>query len=145
MTDEWIAIDGPILILHDTTTLDFSTHHALQGKGPVGDGDGTGFLQHNSLAFRPDGGRLLGLVHQQFTVRQPAPDRESAAARKSRQGRESLLWSEGITAPRRDGLREGRSGSMSATAAPTITRPWPPRGVSTTSSCSASARTARCS
>ena len=81
-----------VLIHHDTTTLDFSSHHALQGAGPIGDGDGTGFLQHNSLAFSPDGKRLLGLIFQQVFVRQPAPAGESAAARKSRQDRESLVW-----------------------------------------------------
>jgi hypothetical protein len=87
-----------VLIHHDTTTLDFSSHPALQGAGPVGDGNGQGFLQHNSLAFSPDGERLLGLIHQQFFVRQPAPPGESPAARKKREGRESLLWTQGITA-----------------------------------------------
>ena len=29
-----------VLILHDTTTLDFTSHHALQGTGPVGDDNG---------------------------------------------------------------------------------------------------------
>src|SRR4051812_34114523 len=87
-----------VLIHHDTTTLDFSSHHALDGAGPIGDGNGQGFLQHNSLAFSPDGKRLLGLIYQQFFVRQAAPPNESPAARKKRQGRESLLWSRGITA-----------------------------------------------
>lgn len=87
-----------VLIHHDTTTLDFSSHHALQGAGPIGDGDGRGFLQHNSLAFSPDGKRLLGLIFQQVFVRQPAPANESAAARKSREGRESAVWVQNITA-----------------------------------------------
>jgi hypothetical protein len=86
-----------VLIVHDTTTLDFSSHPALQGAGPVGDHRGRGFLQHNSLAFSPDGARLLGLAFQQFKVRQPAPDHESSAARKKRD-RESQLWLEGIRA-----------------------------------------------
>jgi Transposase DNA-binding/Transposase Tn5 dimerisation domain len=88
-----------VLVHHDTTTLDFTSHPALQGAGSIGDGNGTGFLQHNSLAFGPDGRRLLGLVHQQFIARQPAPANESPAARKSRPGRESQLWLNGITAP----------------------------------------------
>lgn len=87
-----------VLVHHDTTTLDFTSHPALQGAGPIGDGNGTGFLQHNSLAFGPDGRRLLGLVHQQFTARRPAPANESPAARKSRPDRESQLWLNGITA-----------------------------------------------
>src|SRR2546421_272700 len=44
-----------VLVFHDTTTLDFTDHKALEGKGPIGDGGGTGFLQHNSLAFSADG------------------------------------------------------------------------------------------
>jgi len=86
------------LIHHDTTTLDFTTHGALEGAGPIGDGKGRGFLQHNSLAFAPDGSRLLGLAHQQVFAREPAPPGESAAARKRREGRESRVWVENITA-----------------------------------------------
>jgi hypothetical protein len=89
---------GLILIHHDTSTLDFSSHRALEGAGPIGDGDGRGFLQHNSLAFSPDGKCLLGLIYQQVFVRQPAPAGESAAARKGREDRESLVWVENITA-----------------------------------------------
>ena len=87
-----------VLVLHDTTTLDFSSHAALEGAGPIGDGGGAGFLQHNSLAFSADGPRLLGLIHQQLFVRRPAPAGESAAARKRRAGRESLLWVQNIAA-----------------------------------------------
>jgi Transposase DNA-binding/Transposase Tn5 dimerisation domain len=87
-----------VLIAHDTTTLDFTTHEALTGQGPIGNGEGTGFLQHNSLAFTPDGQQLLGLSYQQLYVRQPAPAKETRRARKKRD-RESLLWLEGIRAP----------------------------------------------
>src|SRR5215213_10253736 len=38
-----------VLVFHDTTTLDFTGHQALEGAGPIGDGGGKGFLQHNSL------------------------------------------------------------------------------------------------
>src|SRR5438270_6662249 len=89
------------LILHDTTELDFTSHHALQGAGPVGDGDGRGFLQHNSLAILPRPRQVLGLAHQPLVRRQPAPPGaadESAFHRKRRQ-RESALWGRGIVAP----------------------------------------------
>jgi Transposase DNA-binding/Transposase Tn5 dimerisation domain len=97
LTRAALARLGVALVLHDTTTLDFTSHAALEGAGPIGDGDGRGFLQHNSLAFSPDG-RLLGLIHQRLFVRQPAPPNESPAARKSREGRESAVWVENITA-----------------------------------------------
>src|SRR3954469_11075518 len=44
-------VPDPVLILHDTTELNFASHAALTGTGPVGDGVGRGFLQHNSLAI----------------------------------------------------------------------------------------------
>jgi len=84
-----------VLILHDTTELDFTGHLALTGIGPIGDGKGRGFLQHNSLAVVPTPRQVLGLVYQQVEVRQEAPERETASARRDRE-RESKLWVRGI-------------------------------------------------
>jgi hypothetical protein len=86
-----------VLIPHDTTELDFTSHAALRGVGPIGNNRGTGFLQHNSLAVVPSPRQLLGLAHQQLYVRQPAPPRETTRARKQRD-RESQLWVKGIKA-----------------------------------------------
>ena len=86
-----------VLILHDTTELDFTAHPALQDAGPIGDGRGRGFLQHNSLAVLPQPRQVLGLAYQQLRVRQKAPAREHTQKRKRRR-RESELWLEGITA-----------------------------------------------
>jgi len=82
------------LIVHDTTQLDFTSHRALSGTGPLGTGGGRGFLQHNSLAIRPDG-QLLGLACQQVVLRQPRPAKETPAQRRRRR-RESQLWPDGI-------------------------------------------------
>jgi hypothetical protein len=86
-----------VLIVHDTSELDFTDHPALQGAGPIGDGGGRGFLQHNSLAVLPKPRQVLGLAYQQLRVRQEAPPGEHTQKRKRRQ-RESELWLEGITA-----------------------------------------------
>src|SRR5437762_122867 len=86
-----------VLLLHDTSELDFTDHPALQGAGPIGDGHGRGFLQHNSLAVLPRPRQVLGLAYQQLRVRQEAPASEHAQKRKRRQ-RESEMWLEGITA-----------------------------------------------
>jgi hypothetical protein len=100
-TPHWLATRAAmareplVLNVHDTTELDFTSHKALTGQGPIGDGNGTGFLQHNTLAFSPDGSRLLGLAFQQLYVRKEAPAKETGRARKKRD-RESLLWLEGI-------------------------------------------------
>jgi hypothetical protein len=86
-----------VLILHDTSQLDFTSHHALQGTGPIGEGHARGFLQHNSLAVVPQPRQVLGLAYQQLRVRQAAPEGETSAQRKLRE-RESDLWLEGIGA-----------------------------------------------
>src|SRR5207302_6457495 len=39
-----MAQEPLVLIVHDTTELDFTGHPALQGAGPIGDGNGSGFL-----------------------------------------------------------------------------------------------------
>jgi hypothetical protein len=86
-----------VLILHDTSELDFTEHQALEGSGPIGDGNGRGFLQHNSLAVLPEPKQVLGLAYQQWYVRKEAPKDEHTARRKQRK-RESELWLRGIEA-----------------------------------------------
>ena len=88
-------VGDPVLILHDTTELNFTTHGALTGTGPVGDGVGRGFLQHNSLAIVADTQQVLGLAHQRVTTRAPAPEGETRTQRLHRD-RESQLWEHGI-------------------------------------------------
>jgi hypothetical protein len=63
----------PLLILHDTTELDFTSHQVLRGTGPIGDGGGRGFLQHNSLAIPAETGEILGLAFRQILTRKPCP------------------------------------------------------------------------
>ena len=86
-----------VLILHDTTELDVTSHPALDGVGPIGNGSGRGFLQHNSLAVVPEPRQVLGLAYQQLELRRAAPDRETASQRRDRD-RESELWVRGIEA-----------------------------------------------
>ena len=52
---------GPVLFVHDDTTLDLTTHEAMEGRGTIGDGNGMGFLVHDCLAVRPDR-TILGLA-----------------------------------------------------------------------------------
>ena len=89
-----------VLIVHDTSEMDFTQHTALRGAGPIGDGHGRGFLQHNSLAILPQPKQVLGLAYQQWYIRQEAPAHEHTSQRKRRQ-RESQLWLHGIAAPGR--------------------------------------------
>jgi Transposase DNA-binding/Transposase Tn5 dimerisation domain len=96
-TREAMGQHAVVLIVHDTTELDFSKHRKLTGTGQIGNENGKGFLQHNSLAVVPGSRQVLGLAYQQLIVRQPAPEGESAYQRK-RRARESDLWLEGIRA-----------------------------------------------
>ena len=86
---------GPVLVLHDTTELNFTSHEALTGTGPVGDGLGRGFLQHNSLAILADTEQVLGLADQQLIRPTPAPEGETRTERLHRD-RQSQLWERGI-------------------------------------------------
>jgi hypothetical protein len=86
-----------VLILHDTSEMDYTDHPALQGIGPIGDGKGRGFLQHNSLAVVPEPKQVLGLAYQQLHIRKKAPKNEHTSKRKRRK-RESQLWLRGIEA-----------------------------------------------
>jgi hypothetical protein len=98
-TRERMDRDGVVLIVHDSTQLDFSTHAAVaDALGPVGDNGGRGFIQHNSLAVDPERGELLGLIHQQTFIREPAPAKETRADRQRRPDRESAVWGGGIKA-----------------------------------------------
>jgi len=96
-TRQAMAAQKLVLIVHDTTDLDFTSHHALKGAGPIGNNQGTGFLQHNSLAIVPEKRQVLGLAYQQLRVRQPAPQKETSYQMRHRQ-RETELWWDGIGA-----------------------------------------------
>jgi Transposase DNA-binding/Transposase Tn5 dimerisation domain len=86
-----------VLILHDTTELDYSHRRHLTGVGQVGNEGGKGLLQHNSLAVVPQPRQVLGLSYQQLRVRQPAPPGEEPHQRK-RRPREADLWYQGFRA-----------------------------------------------
>jgi len=67
---------GVVLILHDTTVLDYSGLD-IPELGQVGNGHGRGYYCHNSLAVTAER-RVLGLAHQILHRRRhvPAGDRE---------------------------------------------------------------------
>lgn len=59
-----------VLMVEDTTELDYTHHPHTQGLGPIGDGRGRGLLLHSTLAVRPDTREVLGLAHVQVVLRQ---------------------------------------------------------------------------
>ena len=64
-----------VLLVEDTTELDFTAHASKTGLGPIGDGRGRGLLLHSTLALVPANRALLGLAHAQVVLRQPKAER----------------------------------------------------------------------
>jgi hypothetical protein len=97
--DRMARAEHPVLVLHDTTELDFSGR-AVPGLGPIGNGGGRGWECHNTLAVDPRTGAVLGLANQ-ILHRRTAPGvtaAEGVAGKRARVDRESRLWWEGVDA-----------------------------------------------
>jgi len=60
-----------VLMVEDTTELDYTAHPHTTGLGPIGDGRGRGFLLHSTLAIVPDSRSVLSLAHAQVVLREP--------------------------------------------------------------------------
>jgi len=88
---------GVVLLLHDTTELDFSGQATL-ALGRIGNGGGAGYECHNSLAADPGTGELLGRAHQVLHRRARVPRGEGRAAKRARADRESRVWTEAVRA-----------------------------------------------
>jgi hypothetical protein len=89
---------GPVLVLHDTTELDYSGLHSIAELGSIGGNLGRGYLCHNSLAFDPKDRRVLGLAHQILHERKLVGRQEGVKKKRERQSRESRLWPRAVTA-----------------------------------------------
>lgn len=81
-----------VLILKDITELDFSTHKSLKKIGQIGNGNGSGYLCHNSLAIDACTKEVLGLADQRLFIRPRVPKNETTAQRRRRLHRQSRLW-----------------------------------------------------
>ena len=77
-----------VLWIEDTTELDYTTHVQTTGLGPIGNGQGRGFLLHSTLAVLPDDQTVLGLAHAQVVVRPP----QETPAPHRRHTAESRVW-----------------------------------------------------
>ena len=86
------AAEPIVLIAQDTTSLNFTSHTATTGLGPIGSGTEQGFLLHSALALTPDG-VPLGLVAPMAWARDPET-RGRSARRKlwSIEEKESYRW-----------------------------------------------------
>ena len=90
------AHDGPVLLLHDATELDYTTLESLTDHfGQIGKGTHRGYICHNVLAVNANSGEVLGLVDQMLHCRDEVPDDETLPELRERDTRESLLWVKG--------------------------------------------------
>ena len=86
------------LIVHDDTQIDYGYRPAISGLGPIGNGSHRGFLVHTVLAEEPTASaeRVLGVLHQEAWVRQPAARQADSSKQTSRQRAqrpcESEVW-----------------------------------------------------
>lgn len=88
-------LDKPVLVLHDSTELDYTGHNSLNTLGQIGSGTRRGYIAHNSLAVEPENREVLGLTNQVLHRRAKVRKAETHAQRRKRKTRESLLWLEG--------------------------------------------------
>jgi hypothetical protein len=93
-----LACSGVVLLIHDTTQLDYTGKHSLQGIGQIAKGFHRGYLCHNTLALKADSGEVMGLANQILHVREKVPKKEPRATRRRRVNRESRLWKQGSEA-----------------------------------------------
>ena len=91
------ACPGVVLVVHDTTVLDYSGKKSL-GLAALGNGHGSGYLCHNSLAVDPQQREVLGLVSQILHQRVAVARKEGVKQKRQRLTRESRLWSRAVQA-----------------------------------------------
>lgn len=87
-----------VLMLHDTTELDYSGLLSITNLGSIGNGGRRGYLCHNSLAFDPQRHEVLGIANQILHRRRLVGPKEKLKAKRERADRESRLWVDGLEA-----------------------------------------------
>src|SRR5436305_1130423 len=86
-----------VLLIQDTTEVDYQHHPTTTGLGPIGNGTHHGFLLQTVLAVEPAGGQVLGIAHQEPFLRKTAPKGETKREREQRE-RESQVWERSVQA-----------------------------------------------
>lgn len=86
---------GDVLILHDSTELDYTSHKSLSKLGQIGTGHGRGYIAHHSLAVAAAHREVIGLVSQVLHVRENVAAGETPSEMRQRASRESRLWLHG--------------------------------------------------
>ena len=89
------ALPGVLLAVQDTTTLNFTSHEALEGRGPIGRGDKTqGFHAHSTLLLGEEA-LVHGLLECEVYARDATAQRGRKPGERNRQSatqKESQRW-----------------------------------------------------
>ncbi len=85
-----------ILLIQDTTDLNYSHHPKTTGLGPLKNKQQHGMLLQTVLAVDVQHSQVLGIMHQEPFLRKLAPQRETRAERLKRE-RESQVWERSVT------------------------------------------------
>ena len=89
------AASGRMLVLCDTTEIDFGKRREVAGVGPTGNGSGQGFLLHNAMMVNADSRAICGIGGQTIHYRpkkRHSRTKENSSQRLKRNDRESLVW-----------------------------------------------------
>lgn len=90
--------DGVVLMVQDTTSLDYTAHPSVRGLGPMTPPSRRGFFPHTTLAVGDDG-VPFGLLDQRSWVRDDDPARVRKPRRKrDLHEKESKRWVEALAA-----------------------------------------------
>ena len=87
-----------ILLIQDTTEIDYQHHPKTRGLGPVGTGSHSGYLLQTVLAVEPTTRQVLGIAAQEPFLRVPAPEGETSSQRQKRKEKESHVWQRQVQA-----------------------------------------------
>jgi hypothetical protein len=81
-----------LLIIADTTEIDYGPCRQVTGLSPVGSGIGQGFHLHSGLMVSAEDDQVHGLAGQLIYHRQPVRKGETRTERLQRDDRESQIW-----------------------------------------------------
>jgi Transposase DNA-binding len=84
-----------VLLIQDTTEVDYQHHPKTSGLGPIGNGSHQGFLVQSVLALDVASSEVLGVMHQEPFLRQPVPVGETAQEYQQRV-HESQVWERAV-------------------------------------------------
>jgi hypothetical protein len=81
-----------VLLIHDTTELDYTGLTSLDELGQIGNGSHRGYVAHNTLAIVAETREVIGLAYQKLAKRPQARKDETREEMRRRPDRESRLW-----------------------------------------------------